>query len=343
MPLPLITKMFGEPSFSPPPPINPQDVVLEISPEIVQLFFLVFCAWGMVILFEIDVIRRKIVGNFNFGELGSIQAVSEDSGLYSSTVKSEGTSTLANPVTVEKISTVFPKAITNEVLVSRVTSALEKYGFGDKTLFTSSLCCDEVNRQLEIDFSKVYGQHFSMGGLAGFAFGGVTSFGAMAHHIPTGGDCLIVYGPHVGIDSEGMVGKVNRRGRKGSGTCCGSAVAACGYVKAVREGKQEASPPCTSALDAQQTFVGNMLLPFGKRLEDADNAMVELPLSLFEAQNALMQQIVAAGCGEVGGDGKIALLGGVQVNTPEGTPDYFLPLNFEVRDNKGRLIQQLLW
>ena len=340
MPLPLITKIFGEPA---PPPVHAHDVVLEISPELVHLFFFVFCAWGMVILFELDVIRRKIVGGFSISDLASETGGTIDAGAgWTVTTKTESL-TVPNAVTVQKIKSVYPKALTNSELVSQVTSALEKYGYGSTTLLATSLCCDEVNRQLEKDLGKVYGEHFSMGGLAGFAFGGVTSFGAMAHHIPNGGDCLIVYGPHVGVDADGNIGKVNRRGRKASGTCCGSGVAAAGYVDAVRKGKRDASPPATNALDAQQTFVGNMLLPHGKRLEDAPDAMAELPLALFDAQNALMQQIVAAACGEVAGDGKIALLGGVQINTPDGTPDYFLPLSFEIRDNRGRLIQYLLW
>jgi hypothetical protein len=33
------------------------------------------------------------------------------------------------------------------------------------------------NAQLEKDFSKHYTDNFNMGGLAGFPFGGVTSFG----------------------------------------------------------------------------------------------------------------------------------------------------------------------
>lgn len=344
MPLPLIGKMFGG-NVKSIPMDEPDDVILEISPELVQLFFFVFCAWGMLILFELDVIRRKIVVGFNFDAI-SMQSPDDAGWVTNSSVtasKSVTASQPSNVTTVSKVLSAFPRAITNADLVNRVTSTLDKYGYGDTTLMATSLCCDEVNRELDSDFGKIYGEHFSMGGLAGFAFGGVTSFGAMAHHIPTGGDCLVVYGPHVGVDADGNVGKINRRGRKSSGACCGSGVAAAGYVESVRKGKRDPAAPATNALDAQQTFVGNMLLPHGHRLEAADDAMVELPMAMFDAQNELMQQIVAAGCGEVGGDGKIALLGGVQINTPSGTPDYFMPLNFEIRDNKGRLIQNLLW
>jgi hypothetical protein len=43
----------------------------------------------------------------------------------------------------------------------------------------TSLCCDEAAQPLQENFQQVYGDHFSMGGMAGFPFGGVTGFGAM--------------------------------------------------------------------------------------------------------------------------------------------------------------------
>jgi len=352
MGFPLVGKLMGS-SAAPPvvfeeSPID--DVILEISPELVQLLLFVFCAWAMLILIEVDVIRRKVVGGFGISEPVTYQPTSPN---YNAQWASQATSKptdakytpkpVPNMVTTNKLLQAFPGAVSNSELVSRISSALDKYGYGKTTLLATSLCCDEVNRELDLDLSKTYGEQFSMGGLAGFAFGGVTSFGAMAHHIPTGGDCLVVYGPHVGVDADGNVGKINRRGRKKSGACCGSGVAAAGYVEAVRQGKRDPSAPATNPLDAQQNFVGNLLLPHGHRLEEAKDPMVELPLALFDAQNDLMHQIVAAGCGEVGGDGKIALLGGVQINTPAGTSDYFLPQVFEIRNNKGQLIQNLLW
>jgi hypothetical protein len=71
--------------------------------------------------------------------------------------------------------------------------------------------------------------------------------------------------------------------------------------------------------------------------------MVELPLALYDAQKKMMDSIIAAGCQEVAGEGKIALLGGVQINTPEAESDYFLPLNFEIRSNKNESIKDLMW
>jgi hypothetical protein len=231
----------------------------------------------------------------------------------------------------------------NDMFLDNLTHTLKERGFGkNNTLVATSLCCDEVNRELEKGLKKTFGDNFSMGGLAGFAFGGVTSFCAMAHHIPTNGNCLVIFGPHVGVDADGVVGKVNRRGRAHSGACCGSAAAAASYVSSVRKGVSKVSDNPTDPLDAQQTYVGNMLLPYGTRLALAIDPAVELPISLYDAQKALIDKIVSKGCGEVGGDGKIALLGGIQINTPPGTPDYFLPMSFELLDNKGNKLANMI-
>ena len=243
---------------------------------------------------------------------------------------------------VKRIQEVFPGAVKSSNLASHIQTTLSKYGYEDKkTLVATSLCCDEVNRELELDLTQIYNHNFSMGGLAGFAFGGVTSFGAMAHHIPKNGSCVVVYGPHVGIDRDGNVGKLNRRGRDGNGPCCGSAAAACAYVKSVHGGGKKQSMP-EDATDAQQFFVGNMLLPQACRIADAPDSEIELPLALFDVQDEFMKTIVSKGCGEVAGEGKIALLGGIQINTPPGTSEYFLPKVFEIRSNKGDKITDLL-
>jgi hypothetical protein len=251
----------------------------------------------------------------------------------------------SKPQMQDMVTKAFPRAITNAELVSKVTGALAEYGYGETTLLATSLCCDEVNRVLDHDFAAHYKDNFSMGGLAGFPFGGVVSFGAMAHHIPDGGSCLIVYGPHVGVDYDGKVGSVNRRGRAAPGACCGSACAAAGHVACVLKGEAKPTDPAvlSDPVHAQQAMVGNLLMPYAETLEKAADKMVQLPLSLFDAQNKIMDQIVAGGCQEVAGEGKIALLGGVQINTPEAESDYFLPLNFEIRSNKNEKIKDLMW
>lgn len=61
----------------------------------------------------------------------------------------------------------FPGAQTNAQLVAKTKAALAKYGYGRNTLLATSFCCDEVNRPLEEDLGKAFGNPFIMGGLAG--------------------------------------------------------------------------------------------------------------------------------------------------------------------------------
>jgi len=249
---------------------------------------------------------------------------------------------MSNEEVIQKVSECFPGALSNTDLITRVQNILEPHGYGDTTLLATSLDCDEVNRSLERELVKSYGDNFSMGGLAGFPFGGVTSFCAMAHHIPTGGSCLLVYGPHVGVDSDCAIGKIDRRGRETRGVCCGSSAAAWNYVKQVRKGDVKAAGIPKHPMDAQQTWVGKLLLPHAARLEMSKNPEVELPLALFDAQDEFMKKIVDVGCREIAGNGMICLLGGVQINTPKDTSDYFLPKVFEIRTNNGDLVENLL-
>lgn len=244
---------------------------------------------------------------------------------------------------MRKIAKVFPESVTNSDLITKVTRALKPYQYDSTTLVAFSLCSDEVNRSLEEIFNGWYGEHFNMGGLAGFPFAGVTGFGAMASHIPDGGSCLVVYGPHVGVDSDGIVGKVDRKGKSKSGSCCGSAVAASKYIVGVYKGEMEKVGPPADPVDAQQNFVSAALLPYGERIATASNPMVELPFAAYEPIDKMMLNIVKKGGSKVGGNGKIAMLGGIQINTPRGVSDYFLPLRFDIRDKSGAIIEDLMW
>jgi hypothetical protein len=230
--------------------------------------------------------------------------------------------------------------------MKRLTERLEPYGYGSTSLVATSLCCDEVNRPLEKALAKQYDEPFVMGGLAGFPFGGVTSFGAMAHHIPDGGSCLVVYGPHVGVDSMGSVGTVNRRGRAKGGSCCGSAAAALGKIRKgamVPQGVDGSAPPMIDSIDLQQAYVEANLAPYADRLLAADDRNIELPYALYDAQKKMMDGIVAKGASAMEGNGYIAMLGGIQINTPDGISDYFLPLSFELRNSQGKTEKSLLW
>jgi hypothetical protein len=236
----------------------------------------------------------------------------------------------------------FPGAISNKDIATRVVSVLEKKGFtADNTLLATSLCADELARRLEDDFVKIYGNNFNLGGLSGFPFAGNTGFGAMAAHIPDDGSCLIIHGPHVGVSKTGLVGKVERVGIELVDNCCGSAIAASNYLKGITDGGAIMTTKLQEFSDFQQGAVQELILPHGKRLADAKDRQLELPFALYDSQDVLMQDIVKKGSGGLKKNGA-AVLGGIQINTAPDTLDYFLPLRFDLVNNKGQIIDSML-
>eukprot|EP00527_Entomoneis_sp_CCMP2396_P008746 CAMPEP_0198141236 /NCGR_PEP_ID=MMETSP1443-20131203/4262_1 /TAXON_ID=186043 /ORGANISM="Entomoneis sp., Strain CCMP2396" /LENGTH=318 /DNA_ID=CAMNT_0043803907 /DNA_START=261 /DNA_END=1217 /DNA_ORIENTATION=+ len=235
----------------------------------------------------------------------------------------------------------FPGAISNKDLEQKVVGMLEGKGFTPKnTLLATSLCADELARVIEDDFVKIYGNNFNLGGLAGFPFAGNTGFGAMSAHIPDDGYCFIIYGPHVGVTADGVVGKVERNGIALVDTCCGSAIAASNYLSGITDGGAQITMNLQQFSDFQQGAVQELILPHGKRLSDAADRMVELPYALYDSQDVLVNDIVKAGAGGV--KGGLVLLGGIQINTGPTTYDYFHPLRFDFINNKGELIENML-
>jgi hypothetical protein len=250
-------------------------------------------------------------------------------------------SPVSDPAFEKVVQSNFPGALSNKDLVTKVVDILTRKGYnGCNTLLATSLCCDELARQLEDDFNGIYGNNFNLGGLAGFPFAGTTGFNAMAAHIPDDGYCLIVYGPHVGVAADGTVGKVERSGIKLVDSCCGSAIAASNYVKTITDGGAMITTKIQEFTDFQQGAVQELILPHGKRLCDAKNRMVELPYALFDSQDMLMREIVKKG--STGIKRGVALLGGIQINTGPDTPDYFVPIRFDFKNYRGEIVEEML-
>ena len=235
----------------------------------------------------------------------------------------------------------FPGAISNKELATKVVKVLDKKGFTPaNTLLATSLCADELARILEDDFVNVYGNNFNLGGLSGFPFAGNTGFGAMAAHIPDNGYCLVIHGPHVGISKDGVIGKVERSGIALVDNCCGSAIAASNYLKGITDGGAKITTKLQQFSDFQQGAVQELILPFGKRLAEAENRMKELPYALYDSQDILTRDIISTG--SKGIKKGLALLGGIQINTGPDTLDYFHPLRFDYYNEKGEVVEDLL-
>jgi hypothetical protein len=259
----------------------------------------------------------------------------------------EGTAKISKEAVCTVVSAVqskFPNALSAHVLAFQLKDILSHSGFTEaNTLLGTSFCYDDVNRDLEDELRACFGNNLSLSGLAGFCFGGVAAVADMMKHVPSGGHALLIYGPHVGVDFDGVVGKVNRRGHEGSGVCCAPASAAAVYAAQVQAGERQAGDPSTSnILDMQQTFVQAEVLKHATRLQGAPDAAVELPHCLYDCQTALMNQLIAKTASQLKPGQKLAVIGGVQVNTPEGTAEYFLPKRFELMNHTGQVEEDML-
>lgn len=236
------------------------------------------------------------------------------------------------------LKSIFPNAISNSELVWRAVAALAERGFcSDNTLLATSLCSDELATRLSDDFVKIYGNNFNLGGLAGFPFAGNIGFQTMSGHIPDDGYCLFVYGPHVGITRDGVIGKVERKGVSQDDLCCTSAIKAYNHIS----GLTANGATIDAFTDLQQGAVQNLLTPLGVRLGASDYPMLELPYAIYDSQEELIQQIIQDGIGGI--KEGIALLGGIQINTGPGTSDYFHPLCFTLVDNRGEVAEDMLF
>ena len=235
----------------------------------------------------------------------------------------------------------FPGALNNKELATRVIGLLEEKGFTpENTLMATSVCADELTRKLDDEFVDVYGTNFNLGGLSGFPFAGNTGWGAMSAHVPDDGYCLTIHGPHVGITKDGVIGKVERSGIALVDSCCGSAIAASRYLQAITDGTAGINPKIQSFSDFQQGAVQELILPFGQRLARADNRMRELPYALYDSQDILVRDIISSRSGGI--KSGLALLGGIQINTSPDTLDYFHPLRFDLYDENGVVVEDLL-
>jgi hypothetical protein len=193
------------------------------------------------------------------------------------------------------------------------------------TILGTSICPDEINNGKGgfADLAnKYWGEYFPMGGLGGLPLVGKTGWGAFSHHCPEDGNIYVMYGPHVGISETGEVGKFNRVGQADPSSACGAFV---GAYKQTQNFSGEREK--LDGSDMEQQFIRNELGPFTKGIKETENPMATLAYKAFDIVDKQMLSILDMDFGP----GKLVLLGGIQVNTPVGTPDHFQPMRFEVR------------
>jgi len=267
---------------------------------------------------------------------------------------------LSSPDFDTSVRTFFPGAIPNSVVNLRVTKKLKDRSYRPyNTILGSSLCSDEIdstslslvqNLQRSLTLVKDGGV-FNLGGLGGVPFVGKSGFGAFLSHVPTSGKVVILYGPHVGISNEGVVGKVERVGQSNPSGSCGAGVGAYKAIKAGGRGPND-------KFDYQEEFIIDELTPkLQTLLEQQKNsgavngfvnqntAIAAVTCNMFDIVNDVMEGQMEAAWSKPGFWDKISevtLLGGIVVNRGHGAglvggDDYFQPLQFKSINKNGEV------
>ena len=242
------------------------------------------------------------------------------------------------------LQTYFPGALTNSAIALRVAASLRDRGYTrTNTLFGSSLCSDEINDTAESlvgDLQNKLGVEgvFNLGGLGGLPFVGISGMGAFTSHAPVDGKIFIVFGPHVGISNDGVVGKIERVGKKSVSGSCGAGI---GAYKAIIAMKDPVPTTTTkdafSIKDVQEEYIISQLstrLDSIKGKEPDNDTITYVTNKMYDLVWEMLRSEVNEFTTKAdfwGGVTEVTLLGGIVVNRGhgEGVPggeDFYQPL-----------------
>jgi hypothetical protein len=219
----------------------------------------------------------------------------------------------------------YPNAETGENVTNKYLNFLEKEYQSDlaKMLFATSLCSDDVN--VSTDFRKVLARPFTMGGLGGLPYSGLTGMVAFAHHIPDGGDAFIFYGSHIGITDDGELGKMRRPGQSKLTNSCGALMLGLERLQQ----QSEVYVPINSEIDYQQILLERTVTPYKQRILEAENPKKEITEVFYEEIHKKIQLLVKMSKKEFPCE-RIFLLGGIIINTSPEFNDMVDVRNFQV-------------
>ncbi|MEM0938645.1 MAG: hypothetical protein AAF600_12540 [Bacteroidota bacterium] len=196
-----------------------------------------------------------------------------------------------------------------------------------KVLMATSVCSDDINVPSTTFFSVLFGP-FIMGGLGGLPFAGQTGMTAFAHHIPDEGSAFIFYGPHIGLTLDGDLGKMYRPRQEQTGNSCGA------LMLALSRFKDNGYAPVLNDDDYQQMKLEESLMHYREQILDSEYQEKAITEATYEIINEKIYGHLKT-CKNEFHTEKVALLGGIIINTDYGLDDYFDARNFEVIDIKS--------
>lgn len=230
-----------------------------------------------------------------------------------------------NPSIDDVVKRHYPNAIRRTVFMERLRTFLgvENNFEVSKLLLATSLCADDIIALREEEkphtkakmFREFLGP-FSMGGLAGLPYSGLTGMSAISHHIPDGGSLVIGYGPHIGISDAGELGKLTRPGQTHESSACGALVQAVEHFKSGPD-----YCPRYDEDDSEQMILERRLLPYREQILQAESPIKAATDCAFAIIHDLVHRYVQARMKEFNCK-QIALAGGVMINTSYWHEDY---------------------
>lgn len=221
----------------------------------------------------------------------------------------------------------YPNALTEAEFQEKLRDHLAGENHIDlsRMLLATSICADDVIPVRESEtplirqkrkFKKDFLGPFSMGGLAGIPYSGLTGMSAITHHIPEGGSLLIAYGPHIGMSDRGELGKLLRPGQSRESAACGALALALTHFRSSLD-----YHPVYNDDDIEQMTLERRLLPHRERILAAENPLQAATDIAYGIIHDLVNRYVgmqktAFPCEW------IALVGGVIINTSPQCDDY---------------------
>ncbi len=225
----------------------------------------------------------------------------------------------------QKIREQYPKAETGSYVTEKYLSYLSDHFKEDlkKMLFATSVCADDIN--VSTDFRRVLTRPFTLGGLGGIPFAGLTGMVAFSHHIPDNGSAFIFYGPHIGITDEGELGKMRRPGQAELSNSCGALMLALSRL----EIEDEIYVPMNVEYDYQQVLLERSVMPYKHDILISDNRKKAITEVTYKNIDRQLHFLIRKAKDEFRCK-RIYLLGAIIINTSPEFHDYVEVRNFEV-------------
>ncbi len=130
------------------------------------------------------------------------------------------------PTFQQNVHEYFPGARGEKSFLEDSKLALSRHGFeASNTIACVGVCRDELCRSLPWSVRDLWGEAFSLSGLAGMLTSGMAGFAAAHQHAPTSSGrerYLYIVMAHIGITEQGEMGACSRDGRDDLSPACGA-------------------------------------------------------------------------------------------------------------------------